>query len=217
RADAEAPLRGVREVRWEKWSEPGRGVGVRFWSAGSVLGRAWTVAEVQAGVPFTPRLRLLFSGDLGPAHKAFHPDPDAPEAFDYVIVESTYGGRNRAELTPEQRRNVLRDEVLAAMKRGGNLLIPSFAIDRSQELMLDFAHLFRTKALPQLAVYIDSPLAVRVTKVFADHAKDLEDMEDGSPFTLPNFHFVETVEQSKAINRIAGGAIIMSASGMCEA
>jgi metallo-beta-lactamase family protein len=217
RADAEATLRQVREVPYEKWLEAGPGVRARYWNAGHILGSASIEIEVQTGDPTHPRLRLLFSGDLGPAHKAFHPDPEAPEGFDYVIAESTYGGRDRPELTPAQRRATLRQEVLAAMKRGGNLLIPSFAIERSQELMLDFAHLFRTKELPQLAVYIDSPLAVRATKVFAEHAKDLEDMEDGSPFEMPNFHYVETVDQSKAINRIAGGAVILSASGMCEA
>jgi metallo-beta-lactamase family protein len=217
RADAEETLKQVREVPYETWLEAGPGVRARYWNAGHILGSASIEIEAQTGDPTHPRLRLLFSGDLGPAHKAFHPDPEAPEGFDYVIAESTYGGRDRPELTPEQRRKVLREEVLAAMKRGGNLLIPSFAIERSQELMLDFAQLFRTKQLPQLTVYIDSPLAVRATQVFAAHAKDLEDMEGGSPFAMPNFHFVETVEQSKAINRITGGAIIMSASGMCEA
>jgi metallo-beta-lactamase family protein len=217
RADAEATLKRVREVPYEKWLDCGPGVRARYWNAGHILGSASIEIEVQTGNPTHPRLRLLFSGDLGPAHKAFHPDPDAPEGFDYVVTESTYGGRDRPELTPAQRRAVLRTEVLAAMKRGGNLLIPSFAIERSQELMLDFADLFRTGELPRMTVYIDSPLAVRATQVFAEHAKDLEDMEHGSPFELPNFHFVETVEQSKAINRITSGAIILSASGMCEA
>jgi metallo-beta-lactamase family protein len=217
RADAEATLKRVREVPYEKWIEAGPGVRARYWNAGHILGSASIEVEVQTGSPQHPRLRLLFSGDLGPTHKAFHPQPDAPEGFDYVITESTYGGRDRPELTAEQRRAVLREEVLAAVKRGGNLLIPSFAIERSQELLLDFADLFRTKELPRMTVYIDSPLAVRATKVFVEHARELEDMEHGSPFELPNFHFVETVEQSKAINRITSGAIILSASGMCEA
>jgi metallo-beta-lactamase family protein len=217
RTDAEATLKSVREVPYEKWVECGPGVRARYWNAGHILGSASIEIEVQSGNPAHPRLQLLFSGDLGPTHKAFHPEPDAPEGFDYVIAESTYGGRDRPELTAERRRSALRDEVLAAVQRGGNLLIPAFAIERSQELMLDFADLFRTAALPRMTVYVDSPLAVRATRVFVDHAKDLEDMEHGSPFELPNFHFVETVEQSKGINRITSGAIILSASGMCEA
>lgn len=217
RADAEATLKRIREVPYETWIDCGPGVRARYWNAGHILGSASIEIEVQTGASMHPKMRILFSGDLGPSHKAFHPDPEAPEGFDYVITESTYGGRDRPELTPDKRQAVLREEVLAAMKRGGNLLIPSFAIERSQELMLDFAKLFRAKALPNMAVYIDSPLAVQATKVFMEHAKDLEDMEDGSPFDMPNFHYVETVEQSKAINRISSGAIIMSASGMCEA
>jgi len=217
RADAEAALKQVRAVSYEKWIECGPGVRARFWNAGHILGSASIEIEVQTGNAAQPKMRLLFSGDLGPTHKAFHPDADAPEGFDYVITESTYGGRDRPELPPAKRRAVLQEEVLAAMKRGGNLLIPAFAIERTQELLLDFAQLFRSKALPPLAVYIDSPLAVRATKVFMEHASELEDMEGGSPFDMPNFHYVETVEQSKAINRITAGAIIMAASGMCEA
>jgi metallo-beta-lactamase family protein len=217
RADAEATLQQVRDTPYEKWVDCGPGVRARFWNAGHILGSASIEIEVETGRAETPRLRLLFSGDLGPSHKAFHPDPDAPTSFDYVVTESTYGGRDRPELTPEQRRAALRDEVLAAMKRGGNLLIPAFAIERSQELLLDLADLFRTGTLPSIAVYIDSPLAVRATQVFVEHAKDLEDMDGGSPFEMPNFHYVETVEQSKAINRVTSGAIILSASGMCDA
>jgi len=217
RADAEATLKQLREVAYETWIDCGPGVRARYWNAGHILGSASIEIEVQTGDPRQPALRLLFSGDLGPSHKAFHPDPEAPEGFDYVVTESTYGGRDRPELTADKRRAVLQAEVAAAMKRGGNLIIPSFAIERSQELMLDLGHLFRTKQLPRLAVYVDSPLAVRATQVFIEHAKDLEDMQDGSPFEMPNFHFVESVEQSKSINRIAGGAVILSASGMCDA
>ncbi len=216
-ADAEATLRQVTPVTYENWIDCAPGVRACFWNAGHILGSASVEIEVKTGDMSQPTLHLLFSGDLGPAHKAFHPDPTAPGSFDYVVTESTYGGRDRPELTPERRRAVLRDEVVAAFRRGGNLLIPAFAIERSQELLLDLGHLFRTGALPAAAVYIDSPLAVRATRVFAAHASELEDRAAGPMFDMPNFHFVETVEQSKAINRIGAGAIILSASGMCEA
>jgi metallo-beta-lactamase family protein len=215
--DAKACLEQMRDIAYEQWLTPSPGVRVRFWNAGHILGSASIEIEVETGDKAHPTLRLLFSGDLGPSHKSFHPDPDAPEGYDYVVTESTYGGRDRPEATPEQRRARLRDEVKAALDRGGNLLIPSFAVERTQELMSDLAHLFRDRELPQSHVYIDSPLAVRATKVFIEHAKDLEDMEDGSPFEMPNFHYVETVDQSKALNIIKGGAIILSASGMCDA
>jgi metallo-beta-lactamase family protein len=215
--DAKACLEQVRDVGYEQWLKAGPGVRVRFWNAGHILGSASLEIEIETGEKQHPVMRLLFSGDLGPSHKAFHPDPEAPEGFDYVVTESTYGGRDRPDATPEYRRSLLRNEVKAAMDRGGNLLIPSFAVERSQELLLDLAHLMRHRELPASHVYIDSPMAVRATKVFMEHAKDLEDMDDGSPFEMPNFHFVETVEQSKAVNMIKAGAIILSASGMCEA
>jgi metallo-beta-lactamase family protein len=215
--DAKACLDQLRDAPYEQWLKPGAGVRARFWNAGHILGSASLEVEIETGDKDGPVLRLLFSGDLGPTHKAFHPEPEAPEGFDYAIAESTYGGRDRPELPPQKRRAELRDAVKAALGRGGNLLIPSFAVERSQELMLDLAHLFRKGELPRSHVYVDSPLAVRATKVFMDHAKDLEDMEDGSPFEIPNLHFVETIEQSKALNVIKGGAIILSASGMCEA
>jgi metallo-beta-lactamase family protein len=215
--DANACLKQIRDVPYEQWLQASPGVRVRFWNAGHILGSASIEIEIETGEKKHSILRLLFSGDLGPSHKAFHPDPEAPEGFDYVVTESTYGGRDRPDATPDQRRASLRNEVKAAMERGGNLLIPSFAVERSQELLLDLAHLFRHRELPSSHVYIDSPLAIRATKVFMEHAKDLEDMEDGSPFEMPNFHFVETVDQSKAVNLIKAGAIILSASGMCEA
>jgi metallo-beta-lactamase family protein len=215
--DAKACLEQIRDVPYEQWITPSPGVRARYWNAGHILGSASIEVEIESGDKAHPILRLLFSGDLGPSHKAFHPDPNAPEGFDYVVTESTYGGRDRPEATPEQRRARLREEVKTALDRGGNLLIPSFAVERTQELMHDLASLFRSKELPQAHVYIDSPLAVRATKVFIEHAKSLEDMEDGSPFEMPNFHYVETADQSKALNVIKGGAIILSASGMCEA
>ncbi len=215
--DAKACLEHIRDVVYEQWLKVSAGVRVRFWNAGHILGSASLEIEIETGDRQHPTLRLLFSGDLGPSHKAFHPDPEAPEGFDYVVTESTYGGRDRPDATPAQRRARLRDEVKAALDRGGNLLSPSFAIERSQELMLDLAHLFKHRELPASHLYIDSPLAVRATKVFIEHAKDLEDMDDGSPFEMPNFHFVESVDQSKAVNMIKAGAIILSASGMCEA
>src|SRR5690606_29696666 len=136
-ADAEASLARLAAVAYERWVECGSGVRARFWNAGHILGAASIEVEVATGDPRRPVLRLLFSGDLGPGHKIFHPDPDAPENFDYLIVESTYGDRERPAITAEGRRRILRNEVQAAMKRGGNLLIPAFAVERTQELLFD--------------------------------------------------------------------------------
>lgn len=217
-ADAEACLARVAGVAYERWVDCGSGVRARFWNAGHILGAASIEVEIATGDSRRRILRLLFSGDLGPGHKIFHPDPDAPENYDYIVVESTYGDRERPAMTPAARRRLLRDEVSAAMKRGGNLLIPAFAVERTQELLFDLGRLFAKGELPRLQVFLDSPLAIRATEVFSNHARDLEDASEVDlPFSQPNFRFVETVEQSMAINRIRSGAIIIAASGMCDA
>lgn len=217
-ADAETALSQIVAVGLERWIECGPGVRARFWNAGHILGAASIEVEIATGDKRRRFVRILFSGDLGPGHKIFHPDPDAPENFDYLIVEATYGDRDRPEITAAARRALLHREVTAALQRGGNLLIPCFAVERTQELLFDLGRLFAEGALPRARLFLDSPLAIRATQVFATHAGDLEDVGDAvDPFQQPNFHFVETVEQSKAIGRIQGGAIIIAASGMCDA
>lgn len=217
-ADAELALTRLHAVDYERWIECGHGVRARFWNAGHILGAASIELSIATGDPRRRFLRLLFSGDLGPGHKIFHPDPDAPENFNYLVVESTYGDRDRAELTATRRRELLRKEVTAALKRGGNLLIPAFAVERTQELLFDLGRLFASGGLPRVQVFLDSPLAIRATRVFAAHARDLEDAREvDAPFQHPNVHFAETAEQSMAIDRIQGGAIIIAASGMCDA
>jgi metallo-beta-lactamase family protein len=216
RDDAETCLTRIVTATYDGWVECGPGVRARFWNAGHILGSASIEVEIATANPTQRRLRLLFSGDIGPEHKLFHPDPDAPANLDHLIVESTYGDRERSPFTPAARRRALREEVAQAMKRGGNLLIPAFAVERSQELVVDLLHLFAEGALPRLPVYLDSPLATRATGVFARHARDLEDLSS-TAFTAPNLRYVETAEQSAALGRLNGGAVIISASGMCDA
>jgi metallo-beta-lactamase family protein len=218
RADAEACLGQFRGVAYETWLEPGPGVRARFWNAGHILGSASIEIEVAEGAGAAP-LRLLFSGDLGPDEKVFHLEPEAPAGFDYVICESTYGDRDRADATVAERRAVLGAEINDALAAGGNLLIPAFAVERSQELLHDIGVLLARGQIPQAPVFLDSPLAQHATEVFTRHAAELEDiaLDEADLFRNPNFRFVESVEQSKAINRITSGAIIIAASGMCEA
>lgn len=218
RADAETCLALIRTVEYNRWEEVGDGVRARYWNAGHILGSASIELEIATGDSKQRMLRLLFSGDVGPAHKLFLPDPEAPENLDYVICEATYGDRARQHVTPAQRRGILEKEVKSALERGGNLLIPSFAIERTQELLLDLSALIHGGAIPEVPIFLDSPLAIRATDVFTAHLDDLEDVpHDGNPFQRRNIHFTATVEESKAIDRFSGGAIIMAASGMCDA
>ncbi|MGE3247645.1 MAG: MBL fold metallo-hydrolase [Beijerinckiaceae bacterium] len=227
REDAEELLSRLRTVGYEKWFEPGSGVRARFWNAGHILGSASIEVELSRITPgkkaakgqASHPVRMLFSGDLGPDEKVFHPEPDAPDGFDYIVCESTYGDRDREDYTLERRREALRKELTEALNRGGNVVIPSFAVERSQELLHDIGVLLARKEIPDATVFLDSPLARKVTEVFVKYARTLDDIAvpEASLFRDPRFRFVESVEESKAINKVNGGAIIISASGMCEA
>jgi len=208
-ADAEQAIDLLRPIELEAQFEAATGFQARFWNAGHILGSA--SIELFAG-----GTRILFSGDLGPEHKSFHQDPKGPRGIDQLFCESTYGNRDREPVTIEARRTLLRGEVVEALQRGGNLIIPVFALERTQELLLDLAALIDCAAVPHLQVFVDSPLASRATEIFRRHQGELEDMKSDDVFHHPGFHFTESVEQSIALNRLSG-AIILSASGMCEA
>ena len=215
--DAEKTLTLLDSQEYENWIEPKPGIRFRFWNAGHLLGSASAEVDLDEGAG--KKLRLLFSGDLGPEEKAFHPEPDAPEGYDYIVCESTYGDRERDDYTLEKRREAMREELTRGLNRGGNVVIPSFAVERSQELLHDIGVLLSTGQIPDCTVYLDSPLARRVTQVFIKHAHTLQDIEVESKdlFRHKNFRLVESVEESKALNKVTSGAVIISASGMCNA
>jgi metallo-beta-lactamase family protein len=192
-------------------------VRVRYWNAGHILGSASIEVEVNDGKG--KPIRILFSGDLGPDHKVFYEAPDAPAGYDYILSESTYGGRDREDLTLVQRRDALKLEINEALARGGNLVIPTFAVERSQELLHDIGVLIRSGEISPSLVFLDSPLASKVTEVYRKYASMFEDSELSAEELVrdPRFRIIEAVEESKAINSIRGGAIIMSASGMADA
>jgi metallo-beta-lactamase family protein len=215
RRDAENSINQIKAIDYEKWLIPDPDIRARFWNAGHILGSA--SIEIEISDEERP-LRILFSGDLGPDNKLFQADPEAPSDFDYIVCESTYGGQTREIMTPQERRSNLANEINAAMSAGGSLIIPSFAVERSQELLLDIALLIDSSEISSSTVFLDSPLAIRITSIFEKYSNELEDLKDGKlPFLNPKFHFTETTEESKSIARIEGGAIIMSASGMCDA
>ena len=216
--DAEQTLKQLESHPYESWFEPGHGVSARFWNAGHLLGSASVELKVKdAGSK--DELSLLFSGDIGPEQKAFHPEPDAPVGYDYIVCESTYGNRNRDDYTLEKRREAMCEQLTEGLKRGGNVVIPSFAVERSQELLHDIGVLLSEGKIPPANVYLDSPLARKATEVFIKYAGELKDVEvdEKALFRHPNFHLTQSLDESKAINNIKSGAIIISASGMCTA
>ena len=215
--DAQASLRRLVPTARDAWFEPLPGTRARLRNAGHILGSAWL--ELEVGLePDRPPLRIVVSGDIGPPDKTLTFDPDRPERADVLVMESTYGDRERPPVDEAARRAALAAEVRDAMAAGGNLIIPAFAVERSQELIHDLLALSRRREIPDLRIFLDSPLAHRATDVFRRHARELE-IQDAGAAALdgPNLHIVETVEQSKAIGRVHSGAIVIAGSGMCEA
>ena len=214
--DAKKSLDQMWGEAFETWFEPAPGIRARLWNAGHLLGSA--SIEVEAAQDGKKPLRLLFSGDIGPDNKMLQHDPEAPNGFDYVICESTYGGRDRFERSEEGRRNILASVVNEAASRKGALLVPSFAVERTQELVTDLVLLMEQRKVPHANIFIDSPLAGKATEIFTKHAGELQHGGDLTrAFHASNVHSTESVDDSKALARFTGFRIIVAASGMCDA
>jgi len=214
-ADAERTLALLRPEALDGWFTVLPGLRARFWNAGHLLGSA--SIELDLSSP-NPPLKLLFSGDIGPDSKLLQPEPEGPSGIDYLICESTYGDVDRIEASDERRRATLRDEVRAAWRDDGVLLIPTFAVERAQELIADLTTLMMAGDIPFCPIHVDSPMATKATAIFRAHAKDLDNgaaLLEG--LRTHHLRFTETVEQSKALAHARGFHIILAASGMCEA
>lgn len=209
----------IRPVAIEKWLDVAPGLRIRPWNAGHILGSASIEIELTEGKGKAgTRQRILFSGDIGPDQKTLQADPDGPKNLDYVVVESTYGDRDRSDLSPEARRGALKAEIQAALEPGGNIVIPAFAVERTQELLFDLGMLMDGGDIPKLSIYLDSPLAIRATEVFEKHSRQMEGINGAAnPFRHPSIRFVESVDESMSLEKVRSGAVIMAASGMCDA
>lgn len=212
--DARRTLEFFEPVGYEEWEPVIPGVRARWWNAGHILGSASIEIEFAGPEP----LRVLCSGDLGPEAKLLEADAEAPAGFDHVLCEATYGDTDRPDVTADERRRRLAREVNGAAKAGGALIIPAFAVERTQELIVDLVELMDRREIPAAPIYINSPLAIHATDVFLRHARDLDEGID-LPRLLasPRLHFTETADDSRAIERVVGFHIIVAASGMCDA
>ncbi len=216
--DAAACLSLFRPVEYECWFQVLPGVRARYWNAGHLLGSASIEIEFAGEGAGGASLRVLCSGDIGPEAKLLQPDPEAPSGFDYVICESTYGDRDRPPTSAATRRERLAAEVRAAAAANGALLIPAFAVERTQELIVDLVGLMERGEAPTAPVFLDSPLAIRATEVFRRHAGELDPSLDVARLlNSPLLRFTETVDESKSIARLTGFHVVISASGMCDA
>ena len=213
RDDVEEAMGQVRSLRYDARTPVLAGVDIAFRDAGHILGSS--IVELWADGK-----KLVFSGDLGPKGTPILRDPETVRDADLVLMESTYGDRNhrdRAETISE-----LGGILERAWNDGGNVLIPAFAVGRSQELLYWFARHWDDWKMSRWRVFLDSPMANRVLKVYDRHHElfdaDAQDVWRGTPnpFRLPNLHATVTTEESMAINRIERGAIVIAGSGMAN-
>jgi len=214
--DAEAVTPLFSTVKYGQSIQIADGVEAAFYDAGHVLGSSMIRLKIeQNGESRT----ILFSGDIGRRNKPILNDPTFFDEANYVIVESTYGDRTLE--SPEDAANQLAEVINTTVKRGGNVVIPSFALERSQELLYYLNQFQLEGRIPHLLAFVDSPMAVTITEVFEHHSELFdEDMKEllrrgESPFDFPSLKLTRTVDESKAINHIRASVIIIAGSGMC--
>ena len=193
------------------------GVRGTYVDAGHILGSASVILDCTEG---DVTKRLVFSGDIGRSGLAIIRDPVAPTNADAVIMESTYGNRDHESVDGAKAR--LADVIRRTAARGGRILIPAFAVGRTQEMLYNLNSLEREKAIPSIPIYVDSPLAIDATTVFEMHPENFDQTEDlvrktKELFDFPLLHFTRDVQESKAINSAKGPMIVIAASGMMEA
>ncbi|KYH33219.1 MBL fold metallo-hydrolase RNA specificity domain-containing protein [Neomoorella mulderi] len=218
-AQAAACLEHFQALDYKEEKEILPGFRLRLQDAGHILGSAIAEIWVRDG---EQEVKVTFSGDLGNPGQPIVNDPAPIEATDYLVMESTYGNRHHNVQGDKIER--LKEVINRAMKKGGNLVIPAFAVERTQDLLYALNILLRQGAIKVDKIFLDSPLAVAATEIFCRHqdyfdAETKELSNDGAtcPFYLPGLHLSRTAEESMAINKIQGGAIIIAASGMCDA
>jgi metallo-beta-lactamase family protein len=203
-ADAEAALDLLRTVEWNVDTALLPQVTARFSRAGHLLGAASVILASPSG-------RILFSGDLGRPDDRLMRPPAPPESANWVVIESTYGDRRHPDVDPAIELASLINRVTL---RGGIVVIPSFAVGRAQLLLHLIAQLKKKKKIPDVPVYLNSPMAVDVTEMYANHCADHRLSIDECKASTAAARFVRTVEESKKLNHLTEPAIIVSASGM---
>ena len=193
------------------------GVELMFHDAGHVLGSAVVALNLDSQ---GQTRRLVFTGDLGRRHMPILRDPEVPSGADFLVTESTYGDRVHDPI--ERVEGDLAEILERAYDKGGKVVIPSFALERAQEIVYALKRLKRQGRLPPMPVYVDSPLTTRITEVFKKHpdcydAETRRLLQEGdSPFDFEELAYVGSVEESKDLDRSKGASVIISASGMCE-
>lgn len=207
---------------WQPF-KPTADVEISFRDAGHILGSSMAVINFDNN---GKREKIVFSGDLGRYDHFIVKDPTPLEDADYIVMETTYGNRLHSEknIDVQARRRELANIITTTFKNGGNVIIPAFAVDRCQDIIMEINGLIDDGLLPMTKIYVDSPLSVQATEIFSRHPECFDENTRAlmkkygrSPLKTENIVFSRTMEESIAINGIQSGAIVISASGMAEA
>jgi metallo-beta-lactamase family protein len=217
--EAEKCLRQFVSFTYDRKNIVSDGVYVTFIDAGHILGAAQVILDIEEH-DTGRKFRLLFSGDVGRGNNELLRDPSVCDRVDYLIMESTYGG---VEHLAETRADAaFADVIRRALRRKGKIIIPAFAVERTQQLLAVFHRLIEEGHLKDIPIYVDSPLAVNATEVFRLHPECFNEViyanlfEKSNPFGFESLRLIRSVTESKELNKSREPAIIISASGMCE-
>ncbi len=217
-ADAEKAVRQFVALNYDRPFPVADGVTCTFKDAGHILGSAQVVLDVREG---GRKFRYLFSGDIGRGGDDILRDPEPVEDVDYLQIESTYGNREHAPKT--NANQTVCDLVTAALKQNGKVIIPAFSVGRTQQIVYTLHQLTDSGCLPRVPIYVDSPLSVNATEVFRLHPECYNESiatflhEKANPFGMENLTYIRELAHSMKLNDLKEPAIIISASGMCEA
>ncbi len=212
--DVARALKLVQPVDRGEWFEPAGGIRCRYHDAGHMLGSGFVEVEAQAeaGDP----VRIVFSGDIGRYDAPLYHDPESPPACDYLVCESTYGDRDHSPTRPLEELEAVTNEAVA---RGGMMLVASFAVGRAQQLVYLLRTLISARRIPELPVWVDSPMAVEATAIFRRHGAEHDFSEArmagvAEAIASPFVRMAKTAAESKAINAHNGPGIVIASSGM---
>ena len=211
--DVERTVKLFRETPRGKWFTPADPIWMRFHDAGHLLGSNMIEVEIRDS---DPPLRVLFSGDVGRYDGPLYFDPSPPPACDYLVCESTYGNRDHSEV---DLLDSLEGVVNRSVERGGVMLLASFAIGRAQQFIYLLQLLKKEGRIPELPIYLDSPMSCNATSIYKEHSDD-HDLSEGEldadrpVLAGPHVHLCRKTDESKALNHVKGPAIIISSSGM---
>lgn len=218
--DAEVCMRNFVNVGYDRPMPVADGVTLTFIDAGHILGAAQVILDLHE-FDSGRRGRLLFSGDIGRGNNILLRDPAPCGDVDFLIMESTYGGREH-EL-PTKAHDKLCEILNRALETGGKIIIPAFAVERTQQLLYSLYQLFESECIPEVPVFVDSPLAVSATEIFRLHPECFNEevyetlFTRRNPFGFEHLTLIRSVRASKELNSRPDAAIIIAASGMCEA